>query len=212
MIRRALLVTLLLAAVGVSPACSAEPGRGLPAGVTYEGPLELRFTERGRLQWLVLELASAWATCDLDLMASLVTNNVDYSFPTTRLQGKEAVLNDVRAFCATSTDTSVFFPVDSFYIDPRTNRIAAELQFRSTARGARQVVNDVWIGTVDRGKFKIVKEYLDGRVRDLQALGVLEYDPNRAFLTPWPPRTPAWADCFPIVRAAPINTCPPTSP
>jgi hypothetical protein len=55
----------------------------------------------------------------------------------------------------------------------------------------------------------VLKEYLDGRVRDLQAAGVLTYDWDAEFLTPWPERTEAWAECFPIVRAAPTNACPP---
>ena len=40
------------------------------------------------------------------------------------------------------------------------------------------------------------------------AVEVLELEESPEFLTPWPPRTAEWAECFPIVKAAPINTCP----
>ena len=56
---------------------------------------------------------------------------------------------------------------------------------------------------------KTVIDRLIRDARDLQALGVLTYDWDAEFLTPWPARTEAWADCFPIVRAAPTNSCPP---
>ena len=46
--------------------------------------------------------------------------------------------------------------------------------------------------------------------KDLQALGVLTLEEDPEMLTPWPPRTEEWAACFPIAKAAPVNTCPPT--
>jgi hypothetical protein len=82
------------------------------------------------------------------------------------------------------------------------------LQFRTFQRGIRQVVNDVWVATITDGKITVIKEYLDGRVKDLQALGVLELEESPEFMTPWPPRTAKWEACFPIVKAAPVNTCP----
>jgi hypothetical protein len=185
----------------------------LPAGVTYGGTLEPRGSPRGQLQWLVLEIASAWATCDAEKMAALVHDDIDLSFPTTRLKGRAAVVEDLDHFCGPNvsnraTEVSFWLPADAFYIDERAGRVAVEIQFRATRGGQRQVVNDVWIATVRDDRFSIIKEYLDGRVRDLQAQGVLTYDTDAPFLTPWPPRSEAWRDCFPIVRAAPVNACP----
>jgi len=54
----------------------------------------------------------------------------------------------------------------------------------------------------------LIKEYLDGRVKDLQAQGVLQLEESPETLTPWPPRTEQWKGCFPLVKAAPTNTCP----
>ena len=128
--------------------------------------------------------------------------------------GVSAVLHDLDNYCGPQArrppeKTSFHLPADAFYIDLDAHRVAVEIQFRELRGGRQQVTNDVWIVTIEDGRFKVLKEYLDGRVRDLQALGVLTYDWDAEFLTPWPARTEAWADCFPIVRAAPTNSCPP---
>jgi len=193
------------------------PGMGLAKpypNVTFAGVLQDRSTPRGTLQWAIINMAKAWADCDPNLMGLLITDDIDFSFPTTRLRGREAVLEDLARYCgdqATSPPETVSFylPKDAFYIDVAKQRVAVEIQFREFRRGRQQVTNDVWIATLENGRFKILKEYLDGRVRDLQASGILTYDWNAEFLTPWPPRTKAWADCFPFVRAAPTNSCPP---
>lgn len=203
------LLTMALTLVCGLAAQAAE----LPSGVSYGGALEPRDSPRGQLQWLILDVASAWATCNPERMAALVNDDIDLSFPTTRLQGRQAVVDDLDHFCGPNaanraTDVSFWLPEDAFYIDERLGRVAVEIQFRATRSGQRQVINDVWIATVRDGRFSIIKEYLDGRVRDLQAQGVLTYDADAPFLTPWPPRTETWRDCFPIVKAAPVNTCP----
>ena len=141
-------------------------------------------------------------------MERALAEDVEFAYPTSVVNGAEAALADLALFCDQAENTSFYFPADSFYIDEGVGRIAAEVQFRTFQRGARQVVNDVWIATVEDGRITILKEYLDGRVKDLQALGVLELEESPESLTPWPPRTAEWEDCFPIVRAAPINQCP----
>lgn len=158
---------------------------------------------------LFFDLATAWADCNAEAMKGAVAEDVKFSYPTTAYEGLETMLADLESFCGAATDVSIYFPEDAFYIDTQTGRIAAELQFRAFQRGAKQVVNDVWVGTAEDGKLTVVKEYLDGRVKDLQKLGVLQLEESPAFLTPWPPRTEEWAECFPITRAAPINACPP---
>jgi len=182
--------------------------------VRYEGPLAGRDTPRGAIQWAFLDMARAWTNCDRELLGRLVTDDVRFSFPTTNLEGREALLHDLDIYCgaeatAPPSEVSFHLPDDAFYIDLETGRAAVEIQFREVRRGRRQVTNDVWIATFEGGRFAVMKEYLDGRVRDLQAQGVLAYDAGADFLTPWPPRTEAWADCFPIVRAETVNSCPP---
>jgi len=207
---RPALIGALLAILTATAAAAAGPYDK----VTYAGSLETRDTERGALKWAILDMANAWAECDPVLMGELIADDIDFSFPTTRLQGRDAVLEDLAAYCGDQAGNppetvSFYLPEDAFYIDLEAQRVAAEIQFRELRRGRQQVTNDVWIATIENGRFKILKEYLDGRVRDLQASGVLTYDWNAEFLTPWPPRTEAWAACFPIVRAAPVNACPP---
>lgn len=178
-------------------------------GVTYSGPLEDAGTDRAVMQNLIFDVASGWVNCDREIMTDALAEDVDFSYPTNHVIGRDNVLADLEAFCGQATDTSIYFPPDAFYLDETTGRVAAEVQFRTFQRGARQVVNDVWIATVEDGRITIIKEYLDGRVKDLQAQGVLELEESPEFLTPWPPRTEQWADCFPIVRAAPTNQCTP---
>jgi hypothetical protein len=83
------------------------------------------------------------------------------------------------------------------------------VRFRTTRKGLRQVVNDVWVATLRDGEIVVLKAYLDGRAKGLQAQGDLALEESPAFLTPWPPRTEAWRDCRPVVAAAPANACPP---
>jgi hypothetical protein len=199
----------VLAAWTLAVPAAAEPY----PNVTFAGALEARETPRGALQWAILDMARAWADCDAGRMDSLIADEIDFSFPTTRLQGREAVLEDLASYCGDKAknpprDVSFYLPPDAFYIDLEAKRVAVEIQFREHRRGRQQVTNDVWIATVENGRFTVLKEYLDGRVRDLQSLGVLTYDWDATFLTPWPARTEAWKDCFPIVAAAPTNSCP----
>lgn len=202
-------INALCLAVAMLPAGPALAEEVRP-GVTFDGSVEAEGTVRAAMQNLVFNLATAWADCNADAMTASVAEGVKFSYPTTAYEGRETMLEDLSTFCGQATDTSIFFPADAFYIDETTGRIAAELQFRTFQRGNRQVVNDVWIATVKDEEITVIKEYLDGRVKDLQALGVLELEESPAFLTPWPSRTAEWDACFPIVKAAPIGTCPPT--
>ncbi|MEZ5933805.1 MAG: nuclear transport factor 2 family protein [Alphaproteobacteria bacterium] len=200
---------------GMAASLTATPARAEPYdNVTYKGELLARDTPRGAMQWAMLDMAKAWADCDPVLMDSLIADDIDFSFPTSHLKGRAEVLHDLDIYCGTNAkrppeEVSFHLPPDAFYIDLDANRVAVEIQFRELRSGRQQVTNDVWIATIEGGRFTVMKEYLDGRVRDLQALGVLTYDWDGDFLTPWPPRTEEWKDCFPIVRAAPTNSCPP---
>lgn len=165
---------------------AAAPSSG--GTVIYKGYREPAGSSRAVYQKLILDLAAIWANCDADLMRRTLSSNVDFSYPGRRLIGIDAALADLQGFCAVATERSIYFPEQAFYIDTRNHRIAAEVQFRVTQGGQKQVVNDVWIATIDKGRITVIKEYLDGRVRHLQAEGVLTYGEDAPFLTPWPPR------------------------
>ena len=147
-------------------------------------------SERALYQSLILDLAAVWMDCNPELMRRTLSADVDFSYPTNRIIGIDAAVADLEQFCKVATDRSIYFPADAFYIDTQNRRVAAELQFRVIQNGKKQVVNDVWIATIRDSKIAIIKEYLDGRVKDLQASGVLEYGEDAPFLTPWPPRKP----------------------
>lgn len=194
--------TLVAAALAL-PAAAED----IRPGVTFAGTPSTDPT-RAAMENLIFDLASSWADCNAELMAATVTEDVAFSYPTSAYSGRDNMLADLEAFCGSATDTSIYLPKDAFFIDTETGRVAVELQFRTFQRGSRQVVNDVWVAHVEDGRISVIKEYLDGRVKDLQALGVLELTESPEVLTPWPERTPEWASCFPIVKAAPVNTCP----
>jgi len=179
--------TILAGACVLLLACPA-PARDTGQRVVYAGKMEKAGTDRARYQRLILDLAHIWADCDAGLMRRIFASDVDFSYPGRRLIGLDAALADLDGFCKVATDRSIYFPKDAFYIDPHNGRIAAEVQFRVTQNGEKQVVNDVWIATVRNGRIAVIKEYLDGRVRHLQADGTLTYGEDAPFLTPWPPK------------------------
>jgi ketosteroid isomerase-like protein len=179
------MVAALAAVLGLRPEAAAAAER---PGVVFKGKMEPASSHRGLYQRLVLDLASVWANCDADLMRRTLSADVDFAYPTSRVHGIDAALADLAAFCKVATDRSLYFPADAFYIDIRNSRIAAEVQFRVTQNGERQVVNDVWVATIRDGRIQVIKEYLDGRVKGLQAQGVLTYGEDAPFLTPWPPK------------------------
>lgn len=203
-------ILLTAASFGFLTATTVMADTEIRPSVFFAGTPSEAGSERASMENLFFDLATAWASCNADAMKSSVAEDVKFSYPTSSYQGLETMLKDLESFCGGATDVSIYFPKDAFYIDTVTGRIAAEVQFRAFQRGAKQVVNDVWVGTVEDGKLTVVKEYLDGRVKDLQKLGVLTLEESPEFMTPWPPRTEEWAECFPITRSAPINSCPPT--
>lgn len=204
-IKKILSIGLSLLVLGTPAITVADEVR---PGVNFAGTVEAQDSQRAVMQNVIFDFAAAWATCDADYMTASFHEDVIFSYPTTTVTGLEGMLADLDTFCNQATDTSFYFPEDAFYIDEENDRVAVEVQFRTFQRGNRQVVNDVWVMTIVDGKGTIIKEYLDGRVKDLQALGVLTLEEDPEMLTPWPPRTEEWADCFPIARSAPVNSCP----
>ncbi|RZA23473.1 MAG: nuclear transport factor 2 family protein [Proteobacteria bacterium] len=190
-IHRRAKLALMLACSAMLTACVSTPALQTPSispAVKYTGTFEAPGTQRAAYQQLMLDIAAIWADCDKEMMRRTLTADVDFSYPGRRIIGIDAALADLAGFCEVATDRSIYFPADAFYIDVQNNRIAAEVQFRVTQNGEKQVVNDVWIATVRDGQISVIKEYLDGRVRLLQAEGTLTYGEDAPFLTPWPPR------------------------
>jgi len=68
------------------------------AKVTFNGLLEPEGSVRAEMQNLVFDVASAWANCDRDVMKSAMAADVDFPYPTSRVQGVEAVLADLEAY------------------------------------------------------------------------------------------------------------------
>jgi hypothetical protein len=188
---RRLAALALLAVLAGCVSHGAAPPAPRSTAVRFAGPMEAAGSERALYQRLILDLAAVWMDCDPGLMRRTLTPDVDFSYPTNRIIGIDAAVADLEQFCKVATERSIYFPDDAFYIDTHNRRVAAELQFRVTQNGKKQVVNDVWIATIRQGRIAVIKEYLDGRVKDLQASGVLEYGEDAPFLTPWPPRKAA---------------------
>ncbi len=126
--------------------------------------------------------ARAWETGDDALLASLLHEDAVFAYPGRRLN-KEQTLEDLRFFRDAYTDTKVY--IHSVIADG--DEVAVEWQFATTntATGKREVVSDAIIAHVKDGKFDVWKEYLDGRVKGMQAEGKLELEEGEEPF-PWP--------------------------
>lgn len=130
--------------------------------------------------------ARAWETGDEELLATLLHEESVFAYPGRRLS-KEETLADLRFFRDAYTDTKVY--IHTVIIDG--NDVAVEWQFATTKKetGKREVVSDAIIAKVQDGQFIVWKEYLDGRVKGMQAEGTLELEEGEEPY-PWPLRTP----------------------
>ncbi|TAK58981.1 nuclear transport factor 2 family protein [Patescibacteria group bacterium] len=131
---------------------------------------------------MVSKHARAWQTGDEELLASLLHENMVFAYPGRRLS-KEQTLEDLRFFRDAYTDTKVYIHT----IVVNGDDVAVEWQFATTKKitGKREVVSDAIIAKVQNGKFILWKEYLDGRVKGLQAEGTLELEEGGEPF-PWP--------------------------
>lgn len=135
-----------------------------------------------KVRTMVMDHARAWETGNEELLASLLHEDVVFAYPGRRLS-KEETLTDLRAFRAAYSDTRVY--IHEIIIDG--DKVAVEWQFATTKNetGKREVVSDAIIAEVKDGRFVIWKEYLDGRVKGLQAEGKLELEEGEEPF-PWP--------------------------
>ena len=122
---------------------------------------------------MVNDHAEAWKTGNLELLDNLLHEDVIFAYPGRRLN-KAQTLEDLEYFKDHFKDTEVY--INKIIVEG--NNVAVEWQFATTKieTGERQVVSDAIIGKVKDGKFIVWKEYLDGRVKLLQADGTLELE------------------------------------
>jgi ketosteroid isomerase-like protein len=134
---------------------------------------------------LVYDHARAWKRGDIQLLYDILHEDVIFAYPGRRLN-KEQTLQDLVYFNQHFIDTEVY--INEIIID--ANNVAVEWQFATTNKdtGKRQVVSDAIIGKVKDGKIIVWKEYLDGRVKKLQATGELSLEEGKEPF-PWPLRT-----------------------
>ena len=129
--------------------------------------------------------AQAWIDGDAAMLDAVLHEDVIFAYPGRRLN-KQQTIEDLEYFAKNFRDTKVY--INKIIIDG--NDLAVEWQFATTkiSTGERQVVSDAIIGKVKDGKFVVWKEYLDGRVKLLQASGELHYEEGLEPF-PWPLKT-----------------------
>ncbi len=142
-------------------------------------------TDRDKIVNMVNQHAEAWITGDVELLDSLLHEDVIFAYPGRRLN-KQETLEDLEYFRDHFTDTKVY--INEIIIEG--NKLAVEWQFATTKTetGQRQVVSDAIIGELQDGKFIVWKEYLDGRVKLLQATDELFLEEGENPY-PWPMKT-----------------------
>ena len=140
------------------------------------------YAHEAKVRQMVEDHARAWETGDEELLDSLLHEETVFAYPGRRLN-KEQTLEDLRFFRDAYTDTKVY--VHTVVVDG--NDIAVEWQFATTKKetGKREVVSDAIIGEIKDGRFIVWKEYLDGRVKGMQAEGTLELEEGQEPF-PWP--------------------------
>jgi ketosteroid isomerase-like protein len=142
-------------------------------------------TKKETLTKMVHQHAEAWVTGDMELLDSLLHDDIIFAYPGRRLN-KLQTLEDLAYFRDHFNDTKIY--INKIIIDG--DNLGVEWQFATTKKetGERQVVSDAIIGKVKDDKFIIWKEYLDGRVKLLQATGELFLEESQEPY-PWPQKT-----------------------
>lgn len=131
---------------------------------------------------LVEKHALAWETGDEKLLDEVLHEDAVFAYPGRRLT-KAQTLEDLRFFRDNYISTKVYIHT----VVVNGDDVAVEWQFATTKKetGKREVVSDAIIGKMKDGKFVVWKEYLDGRVKGLQAEGKLELEEGLEPF-PWP--------------------------
>jgi hypothetical protein len=141
-----------------------------------------------------------------------------YPSPFGYVTSRKAIIEDITGFAKQDAKASVWFPANGWCFDKILKQgvvgsdnkkkdfynFTVEVQFRQTLTNDINIcTNDNWSFFIDSNveKFYQIKEWLDGRVRRLQAENVnntptLILDYNNINVIPWPPIFPGKEDCI----------------
>ncbi|BBI30437.1 hypothetical protein QKT49_gp326 [Acanthamoeba castellanii medusavirus] len=172
--------------------------------VIYGGESRAFNKKERRIRDLVLKHAAAWATPCKGALEQVLHPDVLFAYPTTNLD-YAGTMADFDVFVEYFTNTTVTIPRDGIIIDHKTGHVSVHWKFStySRATGVRQVVNDACLGIVCDGKFIQWMEFLDGRVKTMQAAGVLSYeDGPDCVMKPWPAFVPGKEQCRAVVTVS----------
>jgi len=135
---------------------------------------------------LVRMHAQAWERGDTSILGQILHEDAEFAYPRRRI-GRSTWAKELDAFSRTHRDTRIYL----HHILAQDSTFAVEWQFASTdaSTGVRTAVSDAIIGRVRDGRIVLWKEYLDGRVPELQRDGKLSLEEGE---NPYPwPRPPA---------------------
>lgn len=187
--RRGILVGFGAAAMVVAVAIATVDAACATLGSACAAPdAAVDTAERRTVRQLVESHATAWETGDTALLREIIHDSVIVAYPR-HLMDKEGWLRELAAFSKMNTDTRVY--VHAIVVDGPD--FALEWQFATTEveTGIRTAVSDAIIGRIEDGRIIVWKEYLDGRVLELQRAGKLELREGMEPM-PWPlERSPA---------------------
>jgi len=138
--------------------------------------------ERQVVVTLIRDQLNSWSLEDEKLFLSTVHPEIIFAYPGARLDG-EGALKLFRYWAQNYSDTKVYF----HKIIVEGNNFSVEYQFATTRDkdGTRSATGTVTTGQVKDGKLIVWKEYLDGRVTQMQRDGELPVDEGEPPF-PWP--------------------------
>lgn len=193
----------VLLAVAATPA-QAQAWKSQHGRVEYGGESRVLNTKETRVRDLVLKHANAWTTPCRESLAQVLHPRALFAYPTTSLN-YSASMADFDMFVEYYTNTTITIPRDGIIIDAETGHVSVHWKFSTYSRssGVRQVVNDACLGVIKEGRFVEWLEFLDGRVKILQAAGVLSYDDGPdGVMKPWPAFMPGKEKCRAVVTVS----------
>ncbi|QHN71456.1 hypothetical protein [Mollivirus kamchatka] len=175
-------------------------------GLIYGGESRRLNADEIFIRDLVLKHAWSWAYGCKSTFVDVIGRDIVFAYPTANLNYEQTLL-DFDVFVETSTNTTITIPLDGIVSDWQLGIVYVTWKFETYSRstGVRQVVNDICKGVIRDGQFVQWLEFLDGRVRFLQAAGILSYDDGPdGIIKPWPAFMPGKENCRGVVQP----TCP----
>jgi hypothetical protein len=183
-------------------------------------------SRQGRMQQLAFNWAFIYAGSiknydqSVELLKKCSYENSALFYPSSfgYVTTQAGIALDVKGFSTGYKECTVWFPKNAWSFDTVEKcgivggnakeaeyfHFTVEVQFRQTSNSSvKACTNDCWSFYTNKhiDKFYQVKEWLDGRVRRLQAENVnntptLILDVNNINLIPWPPIYPGKEDCI----------------